>query len=156
MKNALLAVLFIVVCYENTQAQVIPQRPAGYIKYQGAHPAQPVGKGSSTKNTTTDGAVTADKLANDIFISNITADGTVSTDKLADDILNAMKAGNRNVNGNVSTQNILPALALLYSAGINKQQSYAWYMQQVLLQWQYAQTFSSKSKSTGWLQYKVD
>jgi hypothetical protein len=156
MKNALLAVLFIAVCYDNTQAQVIPQRPAGYIKYQGTHPTQPVGKGSSTNNTITDGAVTADKLASDIFISNITADGTVSTDKLADDILNAMRSGNRRVNGNASTQHMLPAMVPLYSAGSNKQQSYARYMQQVMWQWQYAQNFSSKSKRTGWLQYKVD
>lgn len=106
MKNALLAVLFIAFCYEITQAQVIPQRPAGYIKKPGTHPTQPVGKGSSTNNTITDGVVTAGKLANDIFISNITTDGTVTTDKLADDILNAMKAGNRHINGNNASAKI--------------------------------------------------
>jgi hypothetical protein len=114
MKNTLLAVLLLVVGYECTQAQVNPQRPSGFIKYQGVHPAKPVGKGSSAKNTTTDGAVTTDKLANDILISNIMADGTVTTDKLANDIFNSMRAGNKALNANACA-------GALYSAVINNQ-----------------------------------
>jgi hypothetical protein len=151
MKNTLLAVLLIVVCYECTQAQVNPQRPSGYIKYQGAHPTKPVGKGSSAKNTTTDGAVTTDKLANDILISNIMADGTVTTDKLANDILSSMRAGNKALNVNASTK-CVPAGAPLYSVVVNNQPLYSGYMQRSILQRQYASNF----KRTGWLQYKVD
>ena len=152
MKNTLLAVLLIVVCYEHTQAQVNPQRPPGYIKYQGTHPTKPVGKGASTKNTTSDGAVTIDKLANDILVSNIMADGTVTTDKLANDILSSMRAGNKALNANASANKSVSAGVPLYSAVINKQQLYAGYLQQAMLQWQYASNF----KRTGWLQYKVD
>lgn len=156
MKNTLLAVLIIAACCEHTQAQNNPQHTSGYIKYQDTHPTGTVGKGSSTKHTTADGAVTTDKLASDIFISNITADGTVSTDKLADDILNAMNAGNSGVNANASLNEKAPAMVPLYSAVINSRQSYARYMQQVMLQWRHVQAFSSISKRTGWLQYKVD
>jgi hypothetical protein len=156
MKNTLMAVLVMTVCCEYTQAQNSPQRSPGYIKYQGTYPANTVGKGSSTRNTTTDGAVTTDKLANDIIISNITADGTVTTDKLADDILSSMNAGNRNVHANASLTEKLPVLVPIYNAAVNNRQSYARYMQQVMWQWQYAQTLSSISKRTGWLQYKVD
>ena len=152
MKNTLLAVLLIVVCYECTQAQVNPQRPSGYIKYQGTHPTKPVGKGASTKNTTSDGAVTIDKLANDILVSNIMADGTVTTDKLANDILSSMRAGNKALNANASATEGVPAGVTLYSTAINNRQLYARYLQQYMLQWQYASNF----KRTGWLQYKVD
>jgi hypothetical protein len=155
MKNTLLAVLVITACCEHTQAQNNPQRSPGYIKYQGTHPAQPAGKGSSTKHTTTDGAVTTDKLASDLFISNITADGTVTTDKLADDLLNIMKGGNRGVQANAFIEK-LPASAPLHSADVNDGQCYAGYMQQLLLQCSHAQSISSISKRTGWLQYKVD
>ena len=155
MKNTLMAVLIITVCCEHIQAQNNPQRTPGYIKYQGTQPAQPAGKRSSAKNTTTDGAVTTDKLANDLFISNITADGTVTTDKLADDILNVMKGGNRGVNANAAIEK-LPASVPVYSADVSDRQSYAEYMQKVMLQCRYAQRFSSIFKRTGWLQYKVD
>jgi hypothetical protein len=155
MKNTLMAVLIITVCCEHIQAQNNPQRTPGYIKYQGTQPAQPAGKRSSAKNTTTDGAVTTDKLANDLFISNITADGTVTTDKLADDILNVMKGGNRGVNANAAIEK-LPASVPVYSADASDRQSYAEYMQKVMLQCRYAQSFSSIFKRTGWLQYKVD
>lgn len=154
MNNTLLAVLVMAVCCEHAHAQDIPQRSPGYIKYQGTHPTKSVGKGSSAKHTTSDGAVTTDKLASDIFISNITADGTVTTDKLADDILNSMRAGNREVNSNTSVWQKLPALVSC-NADIYRQ-LYASYMKQVVLQWQYAHTVSSMSKRTGWLQYKVD
>lgn len=152
MKNTLLTVLLIVICYECTQAQVNPQRPPGFIKYQGTHPTKPVGKGASTKNTTTDGAVTIDKLANDILISNTMADGTVTTDKLANDILSSMRVGNKALNANASANKCLPGVVPLYSADMNNRQLYAGYMQQSMLQWQYASNF----KRTGWLQYKVD
>ena len=155
MKNALLAVLIITVCCEHIQAQNNPQRSPGYIKYQGTQPAQPAGKRSSPKNTTNDGAVTTDKLANDIFISNITVDGTVTTDKLADDILNVMKGGNRGVNANAAIEK-LPASVPLYSADVSDRHSYAGYMQLVMLKCRYARSISSISKRTGWLQYKVD
>jgi hypothetical protein len=152
MKNTLLAVLLIVVCYECTQAQVNPQRPSGFIKFQGTHPTKFVGKGASTKNTTTDGAVTTNKLANDILISNIMADGTVTTDKLANDILSSMRAGNKALNANASATDRLPGSVLLCSAVINNQQLYTRYMQQPMSPLQYASNF----KRTGWLQYKVD
>ncbi len=155
MKNTLLAVLIITVCCEHIQAQNNPQRSPGYIKYQGTHPAQPAGKRSSAKKSTTDGAVSTDKLANDLFISNITADGTVTTDKLADDILSVMKGGNRGVHANAAIEK-LPASVPLCSVDVNDMQSYAGYMQQLMLQCRYAQTFSSNAKRTGWLQYKVD
>ena len=151
MKNALLAVLLIVVCYECTQAQVNPQRPSGYIKYQGIHPTKSVGKGASTKNTTSDGAVTTNKLANDILISSIMADGTVTTDKLANDILISMRAGNKALNANASATEKLPG-ALWCNADVNNQQLYTRYMQQSIAPWLYASNF----KRTGWLQYKVD
>ncbi len=152
MKNTLLAVLLIVVCYEHTQAQVNPQRPPGFIKFQGTHPTKPVGKGASTKNTTSDGAVTTNKLANDILISNIMADGTVTTDKLANDILNSMRAGNKALHAKASVTEKVPGNALLCSVVINNRQLYTRYMQQSILPWQYASNF----KRTGWLQYKVD
>lgn len=151
MKNTLLAVLLIVVCYECTQAQVNPQRPSGFIKYQGIHPAKSVGKGASTKNTTSDGAVTTNKLANDILISSIMADGTVTTDKLANDILSSMRAGNKALNANASATEKLPG-ALLCNAVVNNKRLYTRYMQPVDSAWQYASNF----KRTGWLQYKVD
>jgi hypothetical protein len=152
MKNTLLAVLLIVVCYECTQAQVNPQRPSGFIKFQGTHPTKFVGKGASTKNTTTDGAVTTNKLANDILISNIMADGTVTTDKLANDILSSMRAGNKVLNANASATDRLTGSVLLCGAVVNNQQLYTRYMQQPMAPWQYASNF----KRTGWLQYKVD
>ena len=152
MKNTLLAVLLIVVCYECTQAQVNPQRPSGYIKYQGTHPTKPVGKGASTKNTTSDGAVTIDKLANDILVSNIMADGTVTTDKLANDILNTMRAGNKALNANASAGEDVQAEVPLYTTAKNNRQSYARFIQQSMLQRQHTSNF----KRTGWLQYKVD
>jgi hypothetical protein len=151
MKNTLLAVLLIVVCYESTQAQVNPQRPSGFIKYQGIHPTKSVGKGTSTKNTTSGGAVTTNKLANDILISGIMADGTVTTDKLANDILSSMRAGNKALNANAPATEKLPGV-LLCNAVIKKQQLYKRYMQQSIVPWQYASNFSR----TGWLQYKVD
>ena len=151
MKNTLLAVLLIVVCYECTQAQVNPQRPSGYIKYQGTHPTKSVGKGASTKNTTSDGAVSTNKLANDILISSIMADGTVTTDKLANDILSSMRAGNKALNANVSATDKLPGM-LLCSGVENNQQLYTRYMQQSMVTWEYTSNF----KRTGWLQYKVD
>lgn len=152
MKNTLLAVLLIVVCYECTQAQANPQRPSGFIKHQGAHPTKPVGKGSSAKNTTTDGAVTNGKSANDILISNMMADGTVTTDKLANDILSSTRAGNKAHNANATADKSIPAAVPLYSTVIKNQPLYAGYMPQSGLQWQYASNF----KRTGWLQYKVD
>ena len=152
MKNTLLAVLLIVVCYEHTQAQVNPQRPSGFIKFQGTHPAKPVGKGASTKNTTSDGAVTTNKLANDIIISNIMADGTVTTDKLANDILSSMRAGNKALNAKASATEKLPGSVPLCSVVVNERSLNTRYMQQSILPWQYASNFTR----TGWLQYKVD
>ena len=138
MKNTLLAVLLIVVCYESTQAQVNPQRPTGLIKYQGTHPTKSVGKGASTKNTTTDGAVTIDKRARDIHVSNIMADGTVTTDKLANDILSSMRAGNKALNANASATEDVPAGVPLYSTAKNNRQLYARFIQRSMLPWQYA------------------
>jgi hypothetical protein len=148
MKNALMAVLVIAVCYEHTRAQDIPQRSPGYIKYQGTYPTK-VGKGSSTKNNTTDGAVATDKLANDIFISNITADGTVTTDKLAGDILHSMNAGNRHGNANASPASMLPAsVNSIWAFGIC-------YYAELERDLGIPKSLNKKS-STGWLQYKVD
>jgi hypothetical protein len=148
MKNALLAVFIIVVCYERTQAQVNPQRPPGYIKYQAVRPTKPVGKGSSTKNTTTDGAVTIDKSASDILISNIMADGTVTTDKLANDIFSSMQAVNKTLHANASAAESTPASVALYSTAINNRQLYARYIQMLTLQWQYASNFKKNRMVT--------
>ncbi|MET3882953.1 hypothetical protein [Niastella sp. OAS944] len=104
------------------------------------------------KNTTTDGAVTIDKLANDILVSNIMADGTVTTDKLANDILNTMRAGNKALNANASAGEDEQAEVPLYTTAKNNRQLYARFIQQSMLQRQH----TSNYKRTGWLQYKVD
>ena len=156
MKNALLIVFVIAVCYAHAQTQENPKRLKGHIRYQGTHPTPSVGKGSSTNKTTTDGAATSVKPAHNIVIPNKIADGTVTTDKLASDILNSMRPGNKAVNANASVDEKLPALVPLYSAAVCNGPLYAGFMQRVMLQWQYVQTFSADFKSTGWLQYKVD
>lgn len=134
MKNTLLAVLLIVVYYECTQAQVNPQRPSGFIKYQGTRPAKPVGKGTSTKNTTTQGAVKSNKRANDILISKAMADGTVTTDKLANDILSVMRAGNNALHANASATKSIPATEPLYSSAINNRPLYAQHVQPTVVE----------------------
>jgi hypothetical protein len=132
MKNTLLAVLIIALCYAPTQAQSTPLPTPGYIKYQGQYSNQSIDKEPVRANRLTDGAATTDKLANDIITSNKMADGAVSSNKLAEDIINSLnemekaKAGNRQ-----APKEVLMA-SPLNNAMATDHHAYAWHMQNLL------------------------
>jgi len=134
MKNTLLAVLMISLCYDQTQAQSISPPSPDYIKYQGTHPIQPVGNGSVTVKSLADGVVTTDKLANDLKTSGKMADGVVTSDKLANDIINSLKGMKDALTSNKPVQKSMPpTLSLrLNNAGITDEHAYACHMHEQL------------------------
>lgn len=132
MKNTLLAVLIMSLCYDHTQAQRTPSHAPEFIKYQGTNPNQPVGKEHITTNTLADGVITTDKLTNDIIASGNMADGAVTSDKLADDIINSLKDMEDALTVNRQVQEVIPvSLSLNKTEAIN-QHTYACYMQNML------------------------
>jgi hypothetical protein len=91
MKNTLLVVLIIALCYDHTQAQINSSQSPGYIKYQGKYSNQSVEKRTVTTSVITDGIAATDKLAYDISTVYTMTDGVTTTDKLADDIVHSLE-----------------------------------------------------------------
>lgn len=152
MKNTLLAVLIIALCYDTTQAQRTPSHAPEFIKYQGTSPNQPVGKGHVTTNTLADGIITTDKLSNDIKASGNMADGAITSDKLADDINNSLKDLEDALGANKQAQEqeqIAVSLSLYKTSAIN-QQVYACYMQGLLPYGQQLQKPRPTYNRIGW------
>jgi len=93
MKNALLAVLITTVCYDHALAQQIT--PTGAY----SPPARINNKVNTNVNAAgaiitgllTDGTISTDKLANELFSFNNHTDGVTTSNKLADDIINSLK-----------------------------------------------------------------
>lgn len=132
MKNTLLVVLIMSLCYDHTQAQRTPSHAPEFIKYQGTYHNQPVGKEHVSTNTLADGVVTTDKLTNDIIASGNMADGTVTSDKLAGDIINSLNELENALATNKQAPKLIPvSLSLNKSVAIN-QHAYACYMQRML------------------------
>ncbi|HEX6430130.1 MAG TPA: hypothetical protein VF008_20690 [Niastella sp.] len=151
MKNTLLAVLIMALCYDPTQAQSTPLPTPGYIKYQGQHPNQSIDKGSVTTNALADGVATTDKLANDIITSNKMADGTVSSNKLAEDIINSLNEMEEAHTANKQTQRLISMSTPLYNAMVSDQNAYARHMQHLLLYDQLLQKPRPTNNRKGWL-----
>lgn len=149
MKNTLLAVLIIALCYDPTQAQSTPLPTPGYIKYQGQYSNKSIDKEPVRANSLTDGVATTDKLANDIITSNKMADGAVSSDKLAEDIINSLNE----MEGAKAVNRQAPKVVLMVSAVNNAMatdhHAYAWHMQNLLLHSQ--QKPRPTYKRIGWL-----
>jgi hypothetical protein len=133
MKNTLLAVLIIALCYDPTQAQSTPLPTPGYIKYQGEYSNQSIDKEPVRANRLTDGVATTDKLANDIITSNKMADGVISSDKLAEDIINSLKEMEEAKVVNRQTSKVVFMASPRANAMATDQHAYAWHMQNLLL-----------------------
>jgi hypothetical protein len=97
MKNTLLIVLVIVLCYDSTHAQVPTSQSPGYIKYQGTYSNQSVEKRVVSTSVITDGSAATDKLAYDLSTVYTMADGVTTTDKLADDIAHSLETFTENM-----------------------------------------------------------
>ncbi|OQP50966.1 hypothetical protein A4H97_03855 [Niastella yeongjuensis] len=91
MKNTLLAVLVISLCYYDSPAQNVAPHSPRYVKYQEAISNRSIGKGAKKVNPFRDGVASTDKLTKDIAALNKMADGTASSDKLADILLNSLE-----------------------------------------------------------------
>jgi hypothetical protein len=148
MKNTLLAVLIIVLCYDLTHAQSTPLPTPGYIKYQGKYSNQSIDKEPVKTNSLADGVTTTDKLANDIITSNKMADGIVSSNKLSEVIINSLNEMEEAKA--VNKQAPKPVLmAPFNNAFAADQHVYAWHMQNLLLHSQ--QKPRPTHNRTGWL-----
>ena len=133
MKNTLLAVLIIALCYDPTHAQSTPLPTPGYIKYQGQYSNQSGDKESVKTNSLADGVTTTDKLANDIITSNKMADGAVSSNKLAEDIINSLNEMDGAKAVNRQAPKVVLMAPTLNNAMATDQHAYAWHMQNLLL-----------------------
>jgi hypothetical protein len=154
MKNTLLAVLIMCLCYDHTQAQNVPPHAADYIKYQERNPNQPVGKSSVATNTLADGVVSTDKLFRDINTSTIMADGAITTDKLADDIINSLNEMEDALGVNKQPQRVIPVSFIpLNNIVAIDQHAYAWHMQCHLLYARQSQKPRPTHNRIGWLPY---
>ena len=157
MKNTLLAVLIIALCYDRTQAQSISPPVPDYIKYQGTNSNQSVDKRTIPRNTQTDGAATTDKLADDIITSSKMADGAVSSNKLADDINNSLKDMKDDAQtASTQRQGLKPGALPLYNVIATDQYAYACHMQNLLPDVQQSPKPRPTYNRKGWLPYKVD
>ena len=151
MKNTLLAVLIIALCYDATLAQSTPLPAPGYIKYQGQYSNQSIDKEPVKTNRLADGVATTDKLANDIITSNRMADGAVSSNKLAEDIINSLNEMEEAQAFNKNAQKMgLKSPSLNYAMAAD-QHVYAWHMQNVLLHAQLLQKPRPTYNRKGWL-----
>lgn len=151
MKNTLLAVLIIALCYDATQAQSPPLPTPGYIKYQGQSSNQSIDKEPVKTNRLADGAATTDKLANDIITSNKMADGAVSSNKLAEDIINSLNEMEEAQAVSKNSQKLVLMAPPLDYAMAADQHAYAWHMQNLLLHAQQLQKPRPTHNRKGWL-----
>jgi hypothetical protein len=156
MKNTLLAVLIISLCYDKTQAQNTPLPTPDHIKYQGQFPNQFIDNRTVITNTLTDGVATTDKIFNDIINSNKMADGAVSSNKLADDIINSLKDMEEAQTENRPVQGLVSIAPSLYNTKATDQHAYAFHMQDLLPYAQQSQKPRPTYNRKGWLPLSVD
>ncbi len=151
MKNTLLAVLIIVLCYDPTHAQSTPLPTPGYIKYQGQYSNQSIDKEPVKTNSITDGVATTDKLANDIITSNKMADGVISSNKLAEDIINSLNEMEEAKAVNKQTPKVVGMALTLNNTMATDQHAYAWHMENLILHAQQLQKPRPTHNRKGWL-----
>lgn len=137
MKNTLLAVLIMCLCYDHTQAQNAPPHAAAdYIKYQERNPHQPVEKSAVKINTLADGVISTDKILKDLNTSTTMADGASTTDKLADDITNSLNDMENALSLHKRVQEIMPVSIPLNNSVTTDGR--AWQLQYLLPYTQYS------------------
>jgi hypothetical protein len=154
MKNTLLAVLIMALCYDRTQAQSISPPIPDYIKYQGTNSNKSVDKRAVPGNTQTDGVATTDKLADDIITSSKMADGAVSSNKLADDINNSLKNMKDDAQtASTQAQALKPGALPLYNLIATDQHMYACHIQHLLSDVQQSPKPRPTYNRRGWLPY---
>ena len=152
MKNTLLAVLVISLCYYDSQAQVISLQSPGYIKYQEVIPKHSIDKEADKANRITDGVTATDKLTHAISAFNKLADGTASADKLADILMNSLEVFDDGNTGGRPAPHIKPVVLKQQDIPVNDEYTYAEYMQQLLLRLHpLTKPRPINSKKSGWL-----